>query len=415
MRGRVIIVSLLLLLSVGLKPASGEPQPARMDKWALWVGGTHLRGANIYQRRVYPELDGPDFLGPGPVGPPYIQNDFDRLAALGANYVNISHPGLFTEKPPYRLDARIQENLDRLLDMIGKARMFAVISFRTGPGRSEFTFFRDGAGDWFDRSYLNESVWKNPIAQDAWIEMWRYTATQYRFNPVVVGYDLMVEPNANAVLDIWDAKTFYAAYTNTLYDWNQLHPRISAAIRRADTETPILIGGMSYSSIAWLPYLKPTQDAHTAYTVHQYEPFEYTTQEPDARGRLRLTYPGMFDIDGDGVSDPFDRAWLQGLLGTVDAFVSEHRVPVAVNEFGIKRWEPGAVRFMDDQMDLFEQRGMNHAVWLWESSWEPLAQEDAFNFRHGPNPQNHMDRASSKLINAIMKYWGRNTIRPSKN
>jgi len=28
------------------------------------------------------------------------------------------------------------------------------------------------------------------------------------------------------------------------------------------------------------------------------------------------------------------------------------------------RWEPGADLFMDDQMDLIEQRGMNHALWL---------------------------------------------------
>ena len=40
------------------------------DKWALWTNGTQLRGANIYQRRVYPELDGPEFMGSGPVGPP---------------------------------------------------------------------------------------------------------------------------------------------------------------------------------------------------------------------------------------------------------------------------------------------------------------------------------------------------------
>ena len=66
------------------------------DRWALWIEGTRLRGANIYQRRVYPELDGPDFMGHRPVGPPYTQEGFDRLAALGANYVDISHPGLFT-------------------------------------------------------------------------------------------------------------------------------------------------------------------------------------------------------------------------------------------------------------------------------------------------------------------------------
>ena len=127
-----------------------------VDKWALWTGNTQLRGANIYQRRVYSELDGPDFMGPGPVGPPYTQADLNRLAALGANYVNVSHPGLFSENSPYVLDEDIQDNLDNLLDMIAQAGMFAVISFRTGPGRSEFTFFWGEEGDWFDASYFRD-------------------------------------------------------------------------------------------------------------------------------------------------------------------------------------------------------------------------------------------------------------------
>ncbi len=42
--------------------------------------------------------------------------------------------------------------------------MFATISIRSGPGRSEFTFL---SGDWFDDSYRNDSVWKDQAAQDA--------------------------------------------------------------------------------------------------------------------------------------------------------------------------------------------------------------------------------------------------------
>ena len=42
--------------------------------------------------------------------------------------------------------------------MIAKADMFAVNSFRTGPGRSEFTFSLEEVGDWFDASYLNDQV-----------------------------------------------------------------------------------------------------------------------------------------------------------------------------------------------------------------------------------------------------------------
>jgi len=396
-----------------------------VDKWALWTSGTQLRGANIYQRRVYPALDGTDFMGPGPVGPPYTQQDFDNLAAMGANYVNISHPGLFTETVPYTLDTGIQDNLDNLLEMIAQADMFAVITFRTGPGRSEFWTFwgEDNVSDpqegWFAPSYYNNRVWGDQTAQDAWVEMWRYAAQRYKNNPIVVGYDLMCEPNSNEVgayplgdpLDVWDPEEFYTQYGGTLYDWNQLYPRITAAIREVDPSTPILIGGMAYSAIEWLPYLQPTNDSRTIYTVHQYEPFVYTHQEPPT---LTNTYPGTFDADGDGSDDQVNKAWLDSLLSTIDTFTATNGVPVAVNEFGLMRWEPGADAFMDDQMDLLEQRGLNHALWLWEASWPPIQEEiDAFNFRHGPDPNNHTDVASSDLINVIKKYWARNTVRPS--
>ena len=390
-----------------------------LDKWDLWTGGTHLRGANVYQRRVYPELDGPTFMGPGPVGPSYTQADLDNLAALGANYVNISHPGLYAENPPYELDPAIQTNLDGLLTMIAQADMFAVITFRTGPGRSEFWAFwgedtdRDPDG-WFDPSYYNNRVWGDQAAQNAWLEMWRYTAQRYKDNPVVVGYDLMCEPNSNEVgsyplgspLDVWDPGEFYNQYGGTLYDWNQLYPRITAAIRQVDAKTPILIGGMGYSAVEWLPYLQPTGDSRTVYVVHQYAPTVYTHQVPP----LVNTYPGVFDTDWDGVDDQVDKAWLDDLLSTVDTFKTTHGVPVAANEFGLIRWEPGAAAFMDDEMDLFERRGMNHALWLWETSWPEYAAEvHAFNFRFGSDPANRTDVASD-LLNAIVKYWGRNTI-----
>jgi len=163
------------------------------SKWELWSGGVKLRGANIHQRRIYPELDGNEFLGTGPVGPRYDQNDFNRLAAWGANYVNISYPGIYTEKPPYQLDQAVLSHLKKLIDMIAQADMFAVISYRTGPGRSEFTFFWGEHGDWFDASYYNDQVWKNKNAQDAWLKMWQETASQFRDSKVVAGYGLMVE------------------------------------------------------------------------------------------------------------------------------------------------------------------------------------------------------------------------------
>ncbi len=405
--------TLAATLCLGLLPTppAGGNDASGSDAWPLWSGDTQLRGANIYQRRVYPELDGSEFMGGGTVGPPYTQADFDSLAALGANYVNISHPGLYRESPPYDLDEAVQANLDNLLQMVAEADMFAVIAFRTGPGRSEFTFFFDEVGDWFDASYLNDTVWTTQAAQDAWVEMWRHTAQRYRDKEHVVGYDLMVEPNSNEVLfDEWDPQVFTNQYGGTLYDWNQLHPRLTTAIRQVDTMTPILVGAMAYSAVDWLEYLQPTSDPRTVYIVHQYAPISYTHQ--DVNGTY--TYPGLLDLDWDGQEDDqLDRAWLEALLDTVDDFKADHGVPVAVNEFGVVRWVPGAADFMSDQMELFEEHDMNHALWVWDPAWQPLTEENNdFNIRFGPDPPS-TDNVSNDLLDAVTGSWDDNTIRPS--
>ncbi len=392
----------------GSAPLGGSSDPI-----SLWdtSTGPHLRGANIWQARVYPELDGTEFKGPGPVGPPFEQQDFDRLASLGANYVNVSHPGLFTEEPPYVLDEDIQENLDDLLDMIEEADMFAVISFRTGPGRSEFSFFVEDESDPEYSGLLNDSVWEDAAAQDAWADMWRYTAERYQNNPIVVGYDLMVEPNAGGIFfDIYEPDEFYPDQAGTLYDWNQFHPNLTTAIREVDTRTPILVGGMGHSAVLWLPFLEPTGDSRTVYMVHQYEPIDYTHQEPP----VSLVYPGEMDLDYDGEDDEFNKAWLDGVLSDVDAFVLANDVFVGTNEFGPMRWQLGAAEFMSDQMDLFEDRGMNQAIWSWDPDWAPFSQEvNDFNFQFGPDPENNVRVESSDLITVITENWALNELRPS--
>ncbi len=380
-----------------------------LDKWSLWVNGPHLRGANIWQAVVIPNLDGLEFKGPGPVGPPYTQEDFNRLASMGANYVSISGPGLFTETPPYAVNPGVQENLDNLLAMIAEADMFATVGFRTGPGRSEFGLCC--GGDSYFEGYFNDTIWEDQAAQDAWVEMWRYTAARYGHNPIVAGYKLMVEPNSSGVFfNIYDPDEFYAGYAGSLYDWNQLYPRLVAGIRTVDPNTPILVGGNGWSGVAWLPYLQPTDDPRTVYVVHQYEPQDdYTHQEPGGQN----PYPGVWDTNYDDEADQFDRAWLENLLAPVDDFAATHGLPVAVDEYGVNRWVPGAVEFMDDQMALFEQRGMNQALWEWQTSWKPFADDvNDMTYRFGPNPENRTE-VPNELMDVIAKYWARNTIRPS--
>ncbi len=401
--------------NLGLMVGDTAPYSTVFDKFALWTGPTQLRGINTWQRIVVPAVDGDEFLGSGHVGPPYTQEDFDRLAALGANYVNISGPGLFTETPPYVLDEDVQADLDNMLTMIANADMFAVITFRTGPGRSDWTFYDDVVEAQDNPALVVENVWTDQGAQDAWVEMWRYTAARYGGNPIVVGYDLMCEPNAaGRLLDIYDPDEFYPAYADTLYDWNQFYPRIVTAIRDVDTNTPILVSGMGWGAVRWLPYLKPVDDPRVVYTVHQYEPQdEYTHQTLP----ITNTYPGTIDLNYDGSLDTFDRTWLEGYLATIDDFKAEHGgVPVAVNEYGLMRWVPNAADFMGDEMTWFEQHGLNHAFWMWNPSWPPHnAENDDFDFWHGGDPGNHTSVTTNDVIEVILANWSLNVRRPSNS
>jgi hypothetical protein len=185
--------------------------PARATKWDLWTHGALLRGANIWSKRIAPEIDG-DSLGAGPVGPPYTEKDLESLSALGANVVNVSFPGIFTEEAPYRLDEKIAAALDELLQRIAKADMFAVVSFRTGPGRNEAGF------DESEKRRAVHRVWSEPAAQDAWVAMWKAAALRYKGGSVIAGYHLMVEPNANAALmHVDDAEAFYKKHKGSLH------------------------------------------------------------------------------------------------------------------------------------------------------------------------------------------------------
>ncbi len=419
-RLRLLCAGLLGLLAGLPICATAWAAETEIEEIALWDNktGPHLRGSTISQRRFYPEIDDLASLGPGPSGPPHRQKDFDDLAAAGANVVMISHPAPFAEAPPYGLEPATDASLDRLVAMAARADLFVVLTFRTGPGRSEFGFFAKSAGTWFDADLVNDEIWASQAAQDAWVDLWRHVAARYRDHPTVIGYELMVEPNSNAVgsnaitnrLNIHDPREFDARYGGTLYDWNQLHPRITAAIREVDPDTPVLIPGNGYSDINFLPFTKDTGDPASVHVIHQYEPWRYTSQAIDKPRR----YPGRFDVDWDDRPDPVDRALLERIYRPVDAFRRARGVSVAVTEFGLVRWAPGAAAFLRDHMEAMEARGINHLFYFWDPSFPAYRyQLNPYNFRFGPDPDNRVPTSENPLLETAKLFWARNRLRPS--
>ncbi|MCB0416060.1 MAG: cellulase family glycosylhydrolase [Bdellovibrionaceae bacterium] len=372
------------------------------SKWDLWRGALCLRGANIWQKRIEPG-DDVSAIGPGPLGPPYSVDGLKQLAGWGANFINISHPGIFTQGRPYALDHAAKQNLDRLIAMAAEADLFVVIGFRTGPGRSEKAFTDQGG----KKDHL---VWKNKKAQDAWVQMWKQTAKLYKNHPNVIGYELMVEPNSNgALLNIYDPEPFFAKYKDTLYNWYPLAERIVSAVRGEDSVTPILVGGMNWSSVNWLDSIPEFSDPRIVYVAHQYEPFVYTHQ----KGTLARQYPGFFDGDYDGTPDYVNKSFLATLMDPVQHFKEKRGAPVTVNEFGLIRYEPGADKFINDHFELFEQWQVSSAIWIWESDFKGIDWNE-FNFRFGNDIAATSEVSNSPLEKVIRAAWSKNSARPSK-
>ena len=163
-----------------------------------WRAGA-FRGANIYQRRIYPEFDDAKVVAAGAFGPRYERSDFEALASHGANLVVISHPGPLAEKPPFAVDNAVLDNLDRLVSDAAGAGLSAVIALRCGPGRSEFAFVADEAGTWFPRSYLDESLWTQAPARAAWTQMCQLVAARYS-NSKTVGCNSQSSSCSTAVV-----------------------------------------------------------------------------------------------------------------------------------------------------------------------------------------------------------------------
>jgi aryl-phospho-beta-D-glucosidase BglC (GH1 family) len=367
-----------LVVTLALLPRAVPAADCPTDRFALWNIGV-LRGANVFQGR------NPGGATNGIGDGDFAQSDFDDLAAAGANYVQISHAGIFAETPPYALDGDAQANLDRVVGMASSAGLYAVIAFRSGPGRNENAISnRDGT--------LRETIWTDQAAHAAWVAMVRHAADRYGGNPAVVGLSVMVEPNAYARHGYIDPGEFYPTYGGTLEDVNRLHADAVAAIREVNADLPVLLEPEGYGNVTWLPYLTAVNDPYVVYTPHDYTPFDYSHQVvPGA------TYPGDYDVNGQ--IQHIDQAFLASYLGALQTFADTHGVPVALTEFGVHRTAPNAATFLTDRIAIQDTLG-SWAVW----TWQPAGFEDPFSM-HDP----------SVAHDALVAAWATSCRRPGSN
>ncbi|MEE2566782.1 glycoside hydrolase family 5 protein [Hyphobacterium marinum] len=376
-----------------LLPGCGPRIETRLDLWNN-ATGPHLRGACFSQRRVIPDLDGETFLGSGPVGAPISDDALASLARSGANLALLSHPGIYTERPPYRFDEPVAEHLIDLVDRCARAGLYVVVAFRSGPGRTEFSLHRDSAGDWFPADLVDERVWQSSEARNAWSAMWGHAAVLLRNRANVAGYLLMVEPNANQAalgpngeaIDIWDADRLRDTLSGTQGDWPAMASAMARSIRSFDTETPILVSPDGYANARFAPLLDLEAVPGMVLAIHDYEPRAYTHGDAGS---------GEFYDPADApVMPPEAARWMLG-------------------EFGVRRWMPGSGGFIAARMDALERAGAASAYFRWDSGWQPYeSQENAWNPLYGSDPAADSPSDLSPVRGALENAWRANRMRP---
>lgn len=335
---------------------------AKQELWDNRTGPT-LRGAVFVQRRVYQDLDGAEFLGPGPIGPPITDAALDALAESGANLAAWAGPGPFGETGGFEPDAAVIEHIDQWLERCRARGLFTTLAFQSGPGRSAFAFHPDA--DWYPRRLYDDSVWRDEEKQAAWVDMTVWALRRFGAHPALAGVVALDEPNA--------------ADAGRPEVWPVMAARLAGAVRRhdADHDAPLMLSPDRWARASHARALRDAVGQGPILVTHDYDPWAYTHQ--DRRAPVRI--------------DPSSRPPARPDPGLG---------PWAVLEFGAVAYAPDFAEFLEDRIARLEGAGASWAAFRWSYGWAPYeAREGDMNL-----PAHTGARA------ALRAAFARNRVRP---
>jgi hypothetical protein len=270
----------------------------------------------------------------------FSEDDLKELGeSWGANVIrwqmtlNEDEYGYFTDLPKYKtwISKKLEE-LDLALASCRKHGLLAVVDLHSPPG-----------GGSTDGKLFYEKVYN-----DYFITLWGQIAERYAGNKTIWAYDLVNEP-----LQAYPSPKGLDLVSTLL--------SAAKAIRKYDPDTAILVESDGGDSISGFSVMSPLDITNVVYEVHMYAPATFTMQNAEAPSPT-VKYPGTID----GLF--YDRETLRRILKPVRDFQQKYNVHIYVGEFSAIRWAPGAARYLDDCIGIFEEYGWDwtyHAYREW--------------------------------------------------
>ena len=213
--------------------------------------------------------------------------------------------------------------------------------------------------------YPESPLWVRPALQDSLDALWRTLAQQLRGRPEVAAFDLVNEAHPPGL-------TFAMKQAR----WERLAERLLRSVREVDPTRTIVIEPSPGARPMGFPTASRLPFDNVVYSVHMYEPFEFTHQRVgDARFTGVVGYPGLVPDQGH-----WDRERLRAEMAPVQQFGQKHGVEIYVGEFGAPRWAPDGSRerYLGDLLSLFNE-------WGWSWTYHAWREWQGWDAEMGPN------------------------------
>ncbi len=186
------------------------------------------------------------------------------------------------------------ELLTPLLEWCRAAKLWVILDMHCAPGGQTGTNIDDSEGyPW---------LYDSPGQQQLLIDIWTRIARRYRDETIVLGYDLLNEP-----IPHFPRLKQYNARLEPLYK------RITAAIRQADPNHAIILGGAQWDSN--FDVFGPPFDSNVIYEFHKYwvDPVKASVQ-PYVDFRNKYQVPIWCGESGENTDQ-----WIRQFVKTLEA------------------------------------------------------------------------------------------------
>ncbi len=216
---------------------------------------------------------------------------------------------------------------------------------------------------------------------DAFVDCWREIATRFKGHKAVWGYDLINEPSQQGAV--------------REYSYLAIQYRAAKAIREIDPETPIIVTSSEYSRPRSFRYLHPLPLPNIIYEVHMYRPSAYTHQGLFSSGDP-IPYPGM--VKGED----WNIETIRKHLAPVREFEKKYGARIYVGEFSAVRYAPGAAKYLEDVIAVFEEYG-------WDWSYHAFRESHYWSVEYaGPDGAHPVPAADTDRKRVLLRAYEKN-------